>query len=103
MFSFLIAQMITFFFFFLNNPPPPELSPLPLPAALPIPTQLTETAARPRRADRVLVDAPCSELGTLRRGPDARWRIDPGLLAALPLLQRELLETAAPKIGRAHV
>jgi 16S rRNA (cytosine967-C5)-methyltransferase len=50
----------------------------------------------PRRADRVLVDAPCSELGTLRRGPDARWRIDQRPLAALPPLQLELLETAAP-------
>ncbi|TMB11833.1 MAG: RsmB/NOP family class I SAM-dependent RNA methyltransferase, partial [Deltaproteobacteria bacterium] len=58
--------------------------------------QLIEIVDRPRRADRVLVDAPCSELGTLRRGPDARWRIDPALLASLPLLQRELLETAAP-------
>ena len=55
-----------------------------------------EIAGGPRDADRVLVDAPCSELGTLRRGPDARWRIDPGLLAALPPLQLELLETAAP-------
>ena len=50
----------------------------------------------PRAADWVLVDAPCSELGTLRRGPDARWRIDPRLLTNLPRLQRELLEIAAP-------
>jgi 16S rRNA (cytosine967-C5)-methyltransferase len=57
---------------------------------------LIEVADRPRRADRVLVDAPCSELGTLRRGPDARWLIDPRSLAALPRLQRELLDTAAP-------
>jgi 16S rRNA (cytosine967-C5)-methyltransferase len=49
----------------------------------------------PRGADRVLVDAPCSELGTLRRGPDARWRTDPGAWARLPALQRELLEQAA--------
>jgi len=32
----------------------------------------------------------------LRRGPDARWRIDPRLLTNLPRLQRELLEIAAP-------
>ncbi len=32
----------------------------------------------PRTFDRVLVDAPCSGLGTLRRRPDARWRIDVG-------------------------
>lgn len=55
-----------------------------------------EIVDRPRQADRVLIDAPCSELGTLRRGPDARWRIDPGMLASLPRLQRELLEVAAP-------
>jgi 16S rRNA (cytosine967-C5)-methyltransferase len=38
--------------------------------------------------DRVLVDAPCSGLGTLRRNPDARWRVragDPGRLAEVQL------------------
>jgi 16S rRNA (cytosine967-C5)-methyltransferase len=49
----------------------------------------------PRDADCVLVDAPCSELGTLRRGPDARWRIDPAGFPRLEALQREILETAA--------
>ena len=44
--------------------------------------------------DRVLVDAPCSELGALRRGPDLRWRIDPAGFSALPPLQLALLETA---------
>ena len=52
--------------------------------------------ALPRAADRVLVDAPCSELGTLRRGPDARWRASEAALAGLPALQLELLERAAP-------
>jgi len=56
---------------------------------------LIEIVPAPAAADRVLVDAPCSELGTLRRGPDARWRIDPGGLGAFPPIQRELLETAA--------
>ena len=55
-----------------------------------------EIVDRPRPADLVLVDAPCSELGVLRRGPDVRWRIDPRSLAELPPLQRQLLETAAP-------
>jgi 16S rRNA (cytosine967-C5)-methyltransferase len=55
-----------------------------------------EIVERPRAADHVLVDAPCSELGTLRRGPDARWLIDPRTLTSLPRLQRELLEAAAP-------
>jgi 16S rRNA (cytosine967-C5)-methyltransferase len=47
------------------------------------------------RADAVLVDAPCSELGALRRGPDLRWRIDPRTFDALPALQLELLERGA--------
>jgi 16S rRNA (cytosine967-C5)-methyltransferase len=46
--------------------------------------------------DRVLVDAPCSELGTLRRGPDLRWRLDPAAFAALPPLQLRILEAALP-------
>jgi 16S rRNA (cytosine967-C5)-methyltransferase len=46
-------------------------------------------------ADRVLVDAPCSELGTLRRGPDLRFRIDPASLAVHPALQLSILERAA--------
>jgi 16S rRNA (cytosine967-C5)-methyltransferase len=45
-------------------------------------------------ADAVLVDAPCSELGALRRGPDLRFRIDPRGLAAFPPLQRDILERA---------
>jgi 16S rRNA (cytosine967-C5)-methyltransferase len=42
------------------------------------------------RADRVLVDAPCSGLGTLRRKPDARWRLEPGDPARFAALQREI-------------
>jgi 16S rRNA (cytosine967-C5)-methyltransferase len=59
-----------------------------------------EIVRAPVAADRVLVDAPCSELGTLRRGPDSRWRIDPAQLPSLPALQGELLETAAPLARR---
>ena len=44
---------------------------------------------------RALVDAPCSELGPLRRGPDQRWRLDPGGFDALPPLQAALLGSAA--------
>jgi 16S rRNA (cytosine967-C5)-methyltransferase len=44
------------------------------------------------QVDRVLVDAPCSELGTLRRGPDLRWRLDPAGFAELPRLQLALCE-----------
>jgi 16S rRNA (cytosine967-C5)-methyltransferase len=44
--------------------------------------------------DRVLVDAPCSGLGVLRRRPDARWRIQPDDVTRLAALQRRLLVSA---------
>ena len=54
------------------------------------------TAAPPDLVvDRALVDAPCSELGALRRGPDLRWRLDPASFAPLPALQLATLARAA--------
>lgn len=50
---------------------------------------------RPGSFDRVLVDAPCSGLGVLRRRPDARWRVDAAAPARLAGVQRELLAAAA--------
>lgn len=44
--------------------------------------------------DRILVDAPCTGLGALRRRPEARWRRTPGDVADLVGLQRELLAAA---------
>ncbi len=44
--------------------------------------------------DRVLVDAPCTGLGSLRRRPEARWRRQPSDLPPLTRLQRELLAAA---------
>jgi 16S rRNA (cytosine967-C5)-methyltransferase len=44
--------------------------------------------------DRVLVDAPCTGLGSLRRRPEARWRRTPADLPPLTKLQRELLVAA---------
>ncbi|MDP9407376.1 MAG: rRNA cytosine-C5-methyltransferase, partial [Actinomycetota bacterium] len=44
--------------------------------------------------DRVLVDAPCTGLGALRRRPEARWRRQPSDLPGLTKLQRELLTAA---------
>ncbi len=44
--------------------------------------------------DRVLVDAPCTGLGALRRRPEARWRRQPGDVPQLGKLQRELLASA---------
>ena len=43
----------------------------------------------------VLVDAPCSGLGTLRRHPDRRWRATPGEIEQLAALNLQLLESAA--------
>jgi 16S rRNA (cytosine967-C5)-methyltransferase len=48
--------------------------------------------------DRALVDAPCSELGALRRGPDLRWRIAPASFAELPGLQLAILAGAAARV-----
>ncbi|KRE37192.1 methyltransferase [Janibacter sp. Soil728] len=45
----------------------------------------------PQTYDRVLVDAPCTGLGALRRRPEARWRRQPSDLVGLGPLQRELL------------
>ena len=44
--------------------------------------------------DRVLVDAPCTGLGALRRRPEARWRRKPDDLLALVMLQRQLVRAA---------
>jgi 16S rRNA (cytosine967-C5)-methyltransferase len=45
--------------------------------------------------DAVLVDAPCSGLGTIRRDPDIRWRREASDLAALAATQREMIAQAA--------
>ncbi|MBZ0159664.1 MAG: 16S rRNA (cytosine(967)-C(5))-methyltransferase RsmB [bacterium] len=49
-----------------------------------------------RPVDRILVDAPCSGLGTLRRHPERRWQQQEAGLAALARLQLELLHGVAP-------
>jgi 16S rRNA (cytosine967-C5)-methyltransferase len=49
--------------------------------------------------DAVLVDAPCSGLGALRRRPDARWRAEPEAVDGLAALQRELLAAAASAVA----
>lgn len=54
---------------------------------------------RSRAFDRVLLDAPCSGLGSLRRRPDARWRIDADAPRRLAALQRELLIGAAELVA----
>lgn len=52
-----------------------------------------QAAPESLRVSRVLIDAPCSELGALRRGPDLRWRIDPTLVRSMPAIQRSLIAT----------
>ncbi len=51
-----------------------------------------------RLFDGVLVDAPCSNTGVLRRRPDARWNWSEEKLTALVALQAEILEKAAPLV-----
>jgi 16S rRNA (cytosine967-C5)-methyltransferase len=48
--------------------------------------------------DRVLVDAPCSNTGVIRRRPDALWRWNADHLAQLVALQKEILEAAAAQV-----
>ena len=47
------------------------------------------------KIDRVLIDAPCSVLGTLRRNPDLKWRQSPKAVQELQLKQRAILDSAS--------
>jgi len=47
------------------------------------------------KIDRVLVDAPCSGLGTLRRNPDLKWRQSPKAIEELQVKQKAILNSAA--------
>jgi 16S rRNA (cytosine967-C5)-methyltransferase len=48
--------------------------------------------------DRILVDAPCSGLGALRRNPDARWRVQPEAIAQLAAVQRAILGAVSKRL-----
>ncbi len=52
----------------------------------------------PGRADAALVDAPCSNLGSLRRRPEARWRHQPEEVECLAALQLDLMRAAAAAV-----
>ena len=60
-------------------------------------------AAYAGQADRVLVDAPCSGLGVLRRKPDARWKKSAGDRKTLPPLQRAILASAAETVKKGGI
>ncbi len=62
-----------------------------LAAESPLPDELPQAGS----CDRVLVDAPCSGLGTLHRHADARWRQKPEKIAELTQLQAKILDRAA--------
>lgn len=69
-------------------------------AGVPVEVPVSEEDGRTRAEDapdtydRILVDAPCTGLGALRRRPEARWRKAPSDVPALTELQRELLSAA---------
>lgn len=66
--------------------------------ALVITADGTAPAWRPGAFDRVMLDAPCTGLGALRRRPEARWRREPSSVAELSRLQRQLLGTALDSV-----
>ena len=45
------------------------------------------------KADRVLIDAPCSGLGVLKRNPDAKWKLQPEFIENIKKVQAEVLES----------
>lgn len=55
----------------------------------------TRVPLRAKSLDAVLIDAPCSGLGALRRRPDARWRVSAESVSRLAGVQRRLLEAGA--------
>lgn len=44
------------------------------------------------KADRVLIDAPCSGLGVIRRNPDSKWKLEPEFLTRIKQTQQEVLQ-----------
>jgi 16S rRNA (cytosine967-C5)-methyltransferase len=87
--SFLFHPLLILF------PSPFSNYPLPLLYLYPYPPADGRDAPLPEAAyDRVLVDAPCTGLGALRRRPESRWRRRPDDVAELAKLQRELLTAA---------
>lgn len=70
------------------------IAPVPLDVPVTVFDGTTVGERHPREFDRVLVDAPCTGLGALRRRPEARWRKQPRDVAELADLQNRLLDSA---------
>ncbi|MEP7272273.1 MAG: RsmB/NOP family class I SAM-dependent RNA methyltransferase, partial [Acidobacteriota bacterium] len=68
------------------------------------PIQIDATRALPFAEeglfDLVLLDAPCSGLGTLQRHPEIKWRVTAQKISELAALQKQLIETAAGQVQR---
>lgn len=45
------------------------------------------------KADRVLIDAPCSGLGVIRRNPDSKWKLQPEFIETIKKVQQEILQS----------
>ena len=50
------------------------------------------------KADRVLIDAPCSGLGVLRRNPDSKWKLTPQFLCSIRKTQQKILQQYAQMV-----
>ncbi|WP_282836628.1 RsmB/NOP family class I SAM-dependent RNA methyltransferase [Microbacterium flavum] len=70
-----------------------------VPLQVPVSEEDGRTRAGRGRYDRILVDAPCTGLGALRRRPEARWRKQPADVPALATLQSELLDAAVEALA----
>lgn len=68
-------------------------------ARLKLGVEVTPELPASQTFDKVLVDAPCSNTGVLRRRPDARWNWSEEKLAALVKLQSEILDACASRIA----
>ncbi|WP_404447716.1 rRNA small subunit methyltransferase B [Microbacterium marinum] len=70
-----------------------------VPGQIPVSEEDGRTRAAKGRYDRILVDAPCTGLGALRRRPESRWRKTPADVPELSALQVELLSAAVDALA----
>lgn len=75
------------------------LAPVPLDVEVWERDGTTIGASHPEAFDRILLDAPCTGLGALRRRPEARWRKTPRDVAELTALQTRLLDSAVDALA----